>query len=48
MVGYISDLTGSLGIGLLFSGTILLIGSYLSYQQKTLIREGRASPTSMG
>ena len=47
MVGYISDLTGSLGIGLLFSGMVLLIGSYLSYQQKTLIPEGRASLTSM-
>jgi MFS-type transporter involved in bile tolerance (Atg22 family) len=47
MVGYISDLTGSLGIGLLFSGVVLLIGSYLSYQQKTLIPEGRASLTSM-
>ncbi len=37
IVGYLSDLTGSLGIGLLFSGTILLFGSYISYQQKSLI-----------
>jgi predicted MFS family arabinose efflux permease len=39
IVGYLSDLSGSLGIGLLFSGTILLIGSYISYQQKSLIQE---------
>ena len=38
MVGYLSDLTGSLGIGLLFSGAILLIGSYVGYQQKSLIQ----------
>jgi len=37
IVGYLSDLTGSLGMGLLFSGAILLIGSYISYQQKSLI-----------
>jgi MFS-type transporter involved in bile tolerance (Atg22 family) len=38
IVGYLSDLTGSLGIGLLFSGAILLLGSYVGYQQKSLIQ----------
>jgi len=38
IVGYLSDLTGSLGIGLLFSGAILVLGSYVGYQQKSLIQ----------
>ena len=36
IVGYLSDLTGSLGIGLLFSAGILLLGSYISFQQKAI------------
>jgi len=36
IVGYLSDLTGSLGIGLLFSAGILLLGSYIAFQQKAI------------
>ena len=36
MVGYLSDLTGSLGLGLLFSAGILLFGSWVAFQQKAI------------
>lgn len=40
LVGLISDLTGSLGIGLLFSCLIMLISSLTGYRQKALASMG--------
>jgi MFS family permease len=36
IVGFISDMSGGLGLGLLFSATILLIGSWIGFMQKPL------------
>lgn len=36
MVGYLSDITGSLGVGLLFSGIVLLLGSYVAFLQRPI------------